>query len=161
MNGWAQGTVPNRGFVISFSGATNWTLRLSEYGATAPNDEPTLFIDYDLNGPPGGVTDLAVAGTDWYKVDLRWTAPTDEPAGPVASYDLRYSTSPIISDADFAAATPVTGEPVPAAPGTVQTFSVTGLTASTTYYFAMKTLDVVAWSARCPTSCPPPPGMRT
>ena len=144
VNGWAQGTVPNRGFVVSFGSGTNWTLRLSEYGATAPNEEPTLFIDYDLNGPPGVVTDLAVVGTDWYKVDLRWTAPTDEPSGPVASYDLRYSTSPISSDADYAAATPVAGVPVPAAPGTVQTCSVTGLTAYTTYYFAMKTLDVVA-----------------
>ena len=37
----------------------------------------------------------------------------------------------------------MTGEPTPAAAGTSQNMTVSGLTASTTYYFAMKTSDEV------------------
>jgi hypothetical protein len=51
------------------------------------------------------------------------------------SYDLRYSTAAIVTAADFAAAAPVTGEPVPAIAGASQSMTVSGLTASTTYFF--------------------------
>lgn len=64
----------------------------------------------------------------------------DSLTGTATSYDVRYSTSPITA-ANWASATQVTGEPVPAAPGTAQSVTVNGLTRQTTYYFAAKIVD--------------------
>ena len=74
-------------------------------------------------------------------ITLTWTAPGDDGQnGTAAQYDLRYMTIPI-SEANYALCTQVPGEPVPAAAGTTQTFTVTGLNYGTTYYFALKTSD--------------------
>ncbi|GEM_PF-4669660 len=76
-------------------------------------------------------------------VKVSWTAPGDDGSnGTAASYDLRYSTSAITSS-NFDSATAVTGEPTPSVAGTTESMSVTGLSASTTYYFALKTSDEV------------------
>jgi hypothetical protein len=93
--------------------------------------------------PPAAVTNLATSSPSSSTVVLTWTAPGDDgSAGTAASYDLRRSASPITSDALFNAATPVAGTvPAPAAAGTSQNMTVTGLSASTTYYFAIKTKD--------------------
>lgn len=64
----------------------------------------------------------------------------DSLTGTATSYDVRYSTSPITA-ANWGSATQVTGEPVPAAPGTAQSVTVNGLVRQTTYYFAAKILD--------------------
>ncbi|MBO9609617.1 MAG: fibronectin type III domain-containing protein [Paenibacillaceae bacterium] len=90
---------------------------------------------------PGAVTDLAVGGATPASLLLTWTAPGDDGnTGRAASYDIRYSTSPI-SSGNFAGATPATGEPAPAAAGASESFLLTGLSAGTTYYFALKTSD--------------------
>ena len=93
------------------------------------------------NVAPAAIADLSVTGTTGTTLSLRWTAPGDDGAtGTATSYDIRYSTSAITS-ANWASATTVTGEPVPLGAGTVQTFTVTGLQPSRTYYVAMKTTD--------------------
>jgi len=90
---------------------------------------------------PAAITSLAITGTTETSVALRWNAVGDDSlTGTAASYDLRYSTAPITA-ANFAAATAVTGEPAPAAPGTAQSFTVTGLTRQTHYYFAIRVTD--------------------
>jgi hypothetical protein len=78
---------------------------------------------------------------------LTWTAPGDDgDVGTAAQYDLRYSTSPI-TPANWDSATPVTGEPTPAAAGATESFTVLGLQPNTMYYFAIKTADeVFNWS---------------
>lgn len=92
--------------------------------------------------PPAAVTDLAVSGFDATSVDLSWTATGDDGAtGTATTYDIRYSTAPILSLSDFGSATPASGEPAPQASGTPESFSVTGLTSDTTYYFAMQVTD--------------------
>jgi chitodextrinase len=91
--------------------------------------------------PPLAVTDLRVLGVETRAVVLAWTAPADQGPGACASYDLRYSSSPISDDTAFDAATTVSGLPVPATPGTTEQFTVSGLTPDTTYYFAIKTAD--------------------
>jgi phosphodiesterase/alkaline phosphatase D-like protein len=80
-------------------------------------------------------------------ISLTWTAPGDDSlTGTASQYDLRYSTSAITSS-NFASATRWTNMPTPAASGTTQGVVVTGLTANTTYYFALKTADEVPnWS---------------
>ncbi len=90
---------------------------------------------------PAAVTDLAVTSTGSATALLQWTAPADEPGNfAAASCDIRYAAA-AIDEASWDAAIPVEGEPAPAAPGQVQTFTVTGLTPETTYYFAIKTAD--------------------
>jgi hypothetical protein len=76
-------------------------------------------------------------------VTLTWTTPGDDSvSGTATQFDLRYSTAPITA-ANFAAATRWTATPVPSAAGATQSVTVTGLSASTTYYFAIKTADEV------------------
>lgn len=93
---------------------------------------------------PADVSDVAVSNPAVTSLDVSWTAPGDDgSSGTAASYDLRYDTSPITSDATFNSATPVSGEPVPSVAGTPESMTVSGLTPSTTYYFALKTSDEV------------------
>jgi hypothetical protein len=90
---------------------------------------------------PAAVTDLAITGTTGTTASIRWTAPGDDGvSGTAASYDIRYSNS-AITTANWGSATQATGEPVPAAAGTQQTFTINGLTSSRTYYVAIRATD--------------------
>jgi hypothetical protein len=91
--------------------------------------------------PPAAIADLSITATTGNSLALRWTAPGNNgTTGTAASYDIRYSTSPITAG-NWTSATPATGEPAPAVAGTVQTFTLPGLNGSQTYYVAMKTSD--------------------
>jgi phosphodiesterase/alkaline phosphatase D-like protein len=101
--------------------------------ATAANPDVTA---------PSSVTNLALSSPTTSSMVLTWTAPGDDGAvGTANLYDIRYSTAPIVTPADFTAASQVSGEPIPTVAGTAQNMTVTGLSANTTYYFAMKTQD--------------------
>lgn len=106
----------------------------------------SMVIPWLDESPPSNVTTLAVQSATATSVTLQWLAPGDEQAAlpdvAATSYDLRYSTS-AINAGNFAAATPATGEPTPAAPGASQTMTVSGLTPGTTYHFALKSTDSV------------------
>jgi hypothetical protein len=84
---------------------------------------------------------------------LTWTAPNDASSVPndqtgncdptnvaAAGYDIRWATTPILTDADFAAANLVAGEPTPAAPGSAETMQVCGLPVGNVY-FALQSSD--------------------
>ena len=74
-------------------------------------------------------------------VALTWTAVGDDSlTGTATSYDIRYSTAPI-TEANWASATTVTGEPTPTAAGTAQNYTVRNLSRQVTYYFAAKVSD--------------------
>jgi phosphodiesterase/alkaline phosphatase D-like protein len=98
--------------------------------------------------PPSTVANLGTGSETSSSIRLTWTAPGDDGnLGTATQYDIRYSTSSITSG-NFNSATQATGEPSPAAPGTSESFTVAGLNANTTYYFAIKTADEVPnWSA--------------
>jgi chitodextrinase len=89
----------------------------------------------------------SLAQSAWNSVPLTWTASGDDSlTGTATQYDLRYSTT-LITAANFASATQVTGLPTPGAPGAAQSHTVTGLQPATTYWFAIKTADDVGnWS---------------
>jgi len=93
---------------------------------------------------PANITSLATGGTTSSSVALSWTSPGDDgTTGTASSYDIRYSTNNIANNTDFTNATSVVGEPAPQVAGSNQNFTVTGLSASTQYYFAIKTNDEV------------------
>jgi hypothetical protein len=97
--------------------------------------------------PPSAVANLAVGTPTPTSLTLTWTAVGDDGGiGTATSYDLRYSTS-AINASNFDSAMPVTGEPTPHVAGTAESMTVTGLSSSTTYYFALKAADEVPnWS---------------
>jgi hypothetical protein len=87
----------------------------------------------------------------WNAVTLTWTAPGDDGStGRASQYDVRYSTSNVggtDTTTWWNQATQCSGEPVPQQAGATETFTVSGLQASTTYYVVMKTADEVPnWS---------------
>jgi hypothetical protein len=60
VDSWAQGTVVNRGFAMQAYGPLNRPYHMSEYGATDPNFEPVLFIDYEPVPEPASLALLAM-----------------------------------------------------------------------------------------------------
>jgi hypothetical protein len=93
---------------------------------------------------PAKIDDLRATATGLDSIRLDWTAPGDDAlAGVARSYEVRRSAAPIVTEADFAAATAITPAPAPLAARSPQTMNVTGLTPDTTYYFAIRALDDV------------------
>lgn len=93
--------------------------------------------------PPAGVTDLSAGSLTQNAIALTWTAPGDDGmTGTASQYDIRYlAGSTPITDANWGTATQCTNEPVPGTPGSTETFTVTGLSPNTQYWFALKTAD--------------------
>jgi subtilisin family serine protease len=93
--------------------------------------------------PPAPVSTLTVASAGLASVTLNWSATgDDEYLGISSAYDVRFSTNPI-NDANWAAAVRAFGEPTPHSSGSLETMTVTGLTAGTQYYFALRARDNV------------------
>jgi hypothetical protein len=93
---------------------------------------------------PDDVVDLGSSGVNDDSITLSWTAPADDagdPAsGPAYLYDVRYLDEPL-SGANWDAAWKATAEPVPSAPGAVESFSVGGLDGATTYWLGLEAYD--------------------
>lgn len=101
--------------------------------------------------PPSRISNLAFGNVTSNSVDLSWSAPGDDGMlGLAFSYDVRYakwipnsSSTPLEIANWWNNAFQLPGEPSPHAPLTVEHMTVSGLLASTTYYFAFKTVDEV------------------
>ncbi|MFH1199608.1 MAG: PKD domain-containing protein [Candidatus Micrarchaeota archaeon] len=137
----------------SYSSAGTYTVTLTATNSTGSDDEikPNYISVSPAAGdstPPAAITTLAAGVSTQTSVPLSWTAVGDDGnSGTATSYDLRYSTAAITAG-NFASAIQVSGEPVPAASGQAESFTVTGLSAGTTYYFAIKAGDEVPnWGA--------------
>jgi len=92
---------------------------------------------------PDDIADLNASNLLSNSIDLNWTAPGDDGnSGTATSYDIRYSTS-TINSSNWNSAIQVSGEPTPDSAGSSESMTVSGLSPSTTYYFAIKTSDEV------------------
>ncbi|MHC4716661.1 MAG: LEPR-XLL domain-containing protein, partial [Planctomycetota bacterium] len=97
--------------------------------------------DGDLT-PPAEVVDLAVTDTGDSYVELTWTAVGDDgTTGTAMVYDIRYSTSGPIDDANWDSAVQVADEPFPLIAGSTEVFTARGLRPDTPHWFAMKVGD--------------------
>src|SRR3989339_770572 len=92
---------------------------------------------------PAQINNLSAGNAQETSITLTWTAVGDDgTTGTATGYDIRYSNTQI-TDASFASATSVTGEPTPKANGGNETMVINGLTANTQYYFAIKAGDEI------------------
>lgn len=99
--------------------------------------------------PPSPISTLTYTGVSSSSVSLQWLASGDDgDLGRAATYTVAYSTSPINTELNYAAiplAQKITISATPFAVGTsltfTETFTVTNLNPSTTYYFAVKATD--------------------
>ena len=90
--------------------------------------------------PPAAVSDLSASDVHPNSLVLHWTATGDDGLlGQAASYDLRYSLSPI-NEANFTTATSV-ATTAPKVSGSAETLTVHNLAGGVTYYFALKVID--------------------
>jgi len=107
-----------------------------------------VFLICLLAGEKASHAGLVASDSTANSITIHWTAPGDDSASGTASqYDIRYSTANI-TDANWASATQVSGEPTPHIAGTAEAMVVTGLQPNTIYYFAIKTADEIPnWSA--------------
>jgi beta-glucanase (GH16 family) len=117
----------------------------TSYGPLGDSNNPKMDVQYVRHypiNPPSRVVDLCAVSPTNTTMQVSWTAPTDPPAG-LAEYDLRYSTSPGFN---FNGA-PRVPTLAPHSPGSKEYLTVSGLSACTTYYFAIKTKDAAGnWS---------------
>ena len=117
--------------VASLAGTTLTGGRLNVFSALATGDAIA----------PGEIIDLTVVGGDTDSLELEWTATGDDGlTGSASSYDLRISDAPIDAS-NFDQADELSGEPIPAPSGTLESVGVDGLAAGTTYHFAIKAID--------------------
>jgi hypothetical protein len=136
---------------LAYSTLYYWRVRHRDnHGAWSGWSLETSFTTVSSSGdttPPAAVTDLAATEATSTTVTLTWTAPGDDGnTGTASTYDIRYSTE-TITDANWGPAIQCSDEPAPAAADAEHTFTVTGLSPDTTYYFAVKTADEVPnWS---------------
>jgi hypothetical protein len=114
---------------------------LDAAGNAGTSDTVTVLVRSGDTIAPGLVLDLAVIDSSGSSVTLRWTAPGDDGAvGRAALYDIRYIRTDIDPLA-WESATPVSGEPLPATAGAVETMTLNGLAWGTRYTLAMRTAD--------------------
>ncbi len=128
--------------IRSSDAAGNWSIFSNGVIFTTP-PEPIAVDEI----PPAAVTSLSVdeAGPNW--ISLEWIAPGDDGAsGTATTYDLRYASFPLTS-ATWAAATPISGEPLPAAAGSVETMRVANLGVDLLYYFGVTATDEIGNTA--------------
>jgi hypothetical protein len=135
-----------------FTNARRWLVLVASLilalGACSESRERLTPPSTSDTTAPAAISDFATGRVTPSTVNLTWTAPGDDGStGTAHRYDLRYATS-TITDTGFSFATPVGGLPAPAAAGTAESFTVTGLSPGTPYHFALKTADEVPnWSS--------------
>ena len=132
----------------TFSGSRTVIFNIKSLEDTTKVDSLRAIIN-SRDAIPPDPADLSTGNPTSTSIVVSWNAPGDDGStGTAASFDLRYSESPITTDAGFAKAAKVrackSGESIPGKPraaGSPESCTVTPLFADTNYYFALKTSD--------------------
>ncbi len=105
--------------------------------------ELTGYVAGDYISPAKVLTLSVISiGQDPPSIVLGWIAAGDDmDNGQATSYDLRYSTSPILSDAHFGNADSAIGIDPPMPAGEDEQYTFLNLNCNTDYYFALKAID--------------------
>ncbi|MDD5688243.1 MAG: carbohydrate-binding protein [Elusimicrobia bacterium] len=98
--------------------------------------------------PPAKITYFLTAFPTSKTITLVWRSVGDDGNfGTATKYDIRYSLSPIITEAEWNAANKAKCDLTPNPAGSAESFIIFGLSPSTKYYFAIKAGDKVPnWS---------------
>lgn len=120
-----------------------YILKAQDIQGNESNASSEVFATPQDTTPPTNITTLPALSLTKNSITLNWIATGDDGnIGTATSYDIRYSTLNI-TDANWADATQVNNEPAPKIAGSSETFTITGLSPDTTYYFAIKVVDEV------------------
>ena len=107
--------------------------------------DPSLPLKMQIppdNTPPDPVVNLNCINSTSNSITIAWTAPYDSTFGGVTSYDIRYSTTMINNDDDFNNAARVLLTGISDTAGTQRSYTIDSLDFQTTYYFAVKAMDI-------------------
>lgn len=125
------------------------TLSLPTASARSPDRPLTggvFTVRSDDTTPPACITDLRIGSVGacyGASIILYWTAPGDDDMeGTATLYEIRYARAPILTEADWEAATPLAGVPAPRPAGSAESFVVLGLDDDGgPYYFCIRASD--------------------
>lgn len=108
--------------------------------ACSDDDLPSDIAGIDVIEPTA-INTLGAEALSSDSIKLTWTATgDDEDEGTATEYDVRYSTSRILTDT-WEVCTRVDSEPSPSAAGMPDSLIVSGLQPSTPYFFAIDVRD--------------------
>ena len=115
----------------------------------------TTYATWDTL-PPAVIGDLQVTAMTASTQTLQWSAPADagdNSNGKATRYELRFRAAASLGTLDefFESGRPLTGLPVPGTAGALQTYTVTGLSPDSVYFFRLISRDGAGsdrnWSA--------------
>jgi len=119
-------------------------MRVSSKENGDAGSRPKMIITYrnvDIS-PPAAISDLSVKQKSTTSITLGWTATGDDgTTGTASLYSLWYSTAPFSDTPSWFTGATSVAIGLPAAAGTAEEKTITGLLHSTTYYFALKVED--------------------
>ena len=116
----------------------------SRAGLRGPvNYAEAMFIDPRAGEQPAPITSITASAVSVYGAKLNFTAPagTTTGIGHVSGYEIRYSTSPIDSEAAWVEAAKFENAYVPRLRGLSESIRISELAPGTTYYVAVRAVD--------------------
>lgn len=116
----------------------------SDSGWRGPVNYAVLqFVDQEADDRPIAIADLAAAEVSGYGARLNFRAPRASLTGrgSVSAYDIRLSTSPIVTEDDWNAAAKVENDFVPHLKNKPESLRIGLLTPGTQYFAAVRALD--------------------
>lgn len=126
-----------------------------QYGLADTASGVTTAQAAGASARPAPISDLTAVARGRGAVELEWSAVGDDSLiGTATSYEVRYATSSITTNAHHDAAASFATSLVPAPPGTKQTVVVTGLATNTQYWFSVKTIDDEGNKSAIPSNLP-------
>jgi hypothetical protein len=104
-----------------------------------------VTITYEIDAtPPAAITDLVTSNPTSVSITTTWTAPGDDgDIGNAIGYVVKYSSSGVITEANWASTTDYTQSWTPLSPGSTENYVISGLSPGTQYWFAIKAYDDV------------------